>query len=107
MNVNVAVDKKEPKEKKTKKIKTKKTYLRNIWLSLAGLILIPYPFVLLCGMLANHYAIVYMYADLILYTFMGLIVLFLVLLIVTIVQYRGFINGKGNRSARAENKIIK
>lgn len=53
----------------------------------AGLTVLPYILLLFCGVLTDRYPILYQYAEVILYAFIGMSVLFLVLLLVSIVQY--------------------
>lgn len=64
----------------------------RIWLYVAGLILVPYPLLLLSGVLSDRYPQMYFHAEVILSVFVLLIVLFLILIGRTVLKYRNVKN---------------
>jgi len=60
----------------------------RIWMYVAGLILIPYPLLLLSGVLSDRYPQMYFHAEVILSVFVLLIVLFLILIGRAVLKYR-------------------
>lgn len=60
----------------------------RIWMYVAGLIMIPYPLLLLSGVLSDRYPQMYFHAEVILSVFVLLIVLFLILIGRAVLKYR-------------------
>lgn len=72
---------------KTEKGIEEKKSKKYIWLSLLGLLIVPYGFVLVCGLLANQFIFFYVHATGILVSFIVLLLIFTFALIYSIVKY--------------------